>query len=101
MTGLLDLECHWNDRVRQQDREMDSLEPLLTVQELADYLGVPVATIYTWRYRGEGPIGFRVGKHVRYRWTDVEHWIRDRVRGAKARRTSDRTRTRASVGDRR
>jgi len=75
MTGLLDPKCHWNDRVRQQDDEMDSLEPLLTVQELADYLGVPVATIYAWRYRGDGPSGFRVGRHLRYRWGDVEEWI--------------------------
>lgn len=80
---------------------MESLEPLLTAQELADYLDVPLGTLYAWRYRGEGPIGFRVGKHVRYRWTDVENWIRDRVRGAEARQTSDWTRSRASVGDRR
>ena len=75
MTGLLDPECHWNDRVRQQDDEMNSLEPLLTVQELADYLGVPVATIYGWRYRREGPPGFRVGRHLRFRWSDIEEWI--------------------------
>ena len=79
---------------------MESLEPLLTVQELANYLGVPVATLYAWRYRGEGPVGFRVGKHVRYRWSDIEEWIRDGVRGAEVRRTSDRARTGARVGDR-
>jgi excisionase family DNA binding protein len=50
-------------------------EQLLTVQELAQYLGVPVATLYQWRYRREGPPGFRVGRHVRYRWRDVEDWI--------------------------
>ena len=54
---------------------MESLDPLLTVPELANYLGVPVATIYGWRYRGEGPPGFRVGRHLRYRRSDVEAWI--------------------------
>ncbi len=54
---------------------MESLEPLLTVQELATYLGVPIATIYGWRYRREGPPGFRVGRHLRFRWCDVEDWI--------------------------
>ncbi len=54
---------------------MDQRDRLLTVKELADYLGVPVATIYAWRCRGEGPPGFRVGKHVRYRWADVAEWI--------------------------
>jgi excisionase family DNA binding protein len=54
---------------------MEPLDRLLTVEELADYLGVPFATIYAWRYRGEGPPGFRVGRHIRYRPTDVEAWI--------------------------
>ena len=47
---------------------MEALNRLLTVEELAEYLGVPVATIYAWRYRREGPLGFRVGKHLRFRW---------------------------------
>ncbi|HVR79667.1 MAG TPA: helix-turn-helix domain-containing protein [Acidimicrobiia bacterium] len=47
----------------------------MTIQELARYLGVPVGTLYQWRYRREGPPGFRVGRHVRYRWQDVEDWI--------------------------
>ncbi|HLF43853.1 MAG TPA: helix-turn-helix domain-containing protein [Acidimicrobiia bacterium] len=54
-------------------------ERLLTVAELARYLGVPVGTLYQWRYRSEGPAGFRVGRHVRYRWRDVEKWIRGRL----------------------
>ncbi|MCZ7532280.1 MAG: helix-turn-helix domain-containing protein [Acidimicrobiia bacterium] len=59
---------------------MKSLDKLLTVKDLAEYLGVPVATIYAWRYHREGPPGFRVGRHVRYRWADVEKWIRDRLK---------------------
>lgn len=74
---------------------------LLTAEDLAAFLDVPIKTLYAWRYRGEGPVGFRVGKHVRYRWTDVEQWIRDRVHVAEVRRNSDRTRTRTHVGDRR
>ncbi|MBP2339049.1 excisionase family DNA binding protein [Saccharothrix coeruleofusca] len=48
---------------------------LWSVQELADYLGVPVATIYKWRTQKYGPPGRRVGKYVRYRPADVEAWI--------------------------
>lgn len=59
---------------------MERLEKLLTVADVADYLGVPVATIYAWRYRRQGPPGFRVGRHVRYRWIDVEEWISNRVK---------------------
>lgn len=42
-------------------------EALLSVAELAAFLGVPVATIYRWRHQRRGPIGYRVGRHVRYR----------------------------------
>ncbi len=59
---------------------MPKLGPLLTAQELAGFLHVPVATIYAWRYRGEGPPGFRAGRHLRYRWIDVQQWIDDRLR---------------------
>ena len=38
---------------------MKPRDQLLTVEELADYLGVPVATVYAWRYRRQGPPGFR------------------------------------------
>lgn len=58
---------------------MEPLKGLLTVQDLADYLDVPVATIYAWRYRRQGPPGFRVGRHLRFRWSDVEQWISDRL----------------------
>lgn len=63
---------------------MERRDRLLTVQELSDYLGVPVATLYQWRYRGEGPPGFRVGRHVRYRWSDVEGWIEQQVNASKS-----------------
>ena len=51
----------------------------LTADELADFLDVPIKTLYAWRCRGEGPVGFRVGRHIRYRWVDVEVWIEDRI----------------------
>jgi len=52
---------------------------LLTTNELADFLDVPIKTFYAWRYRGKCPIGFRAGKHLRYRRVDVEVWIEDRI----------------------
>jgi excisionase family DNA binding protein len=48
---------------------------MLSPTDLASYLGIPVSTIYQWRYQGSGPPGFRVGKHVRFRWSDVEEWL--------------------------
>ena len=75
MTGLLTLKWHPDDRVPHQRGGMNNLDPLLTAQQLAEYLQVPIATIYTWRHRHQGPPGFRVGKHLRFRWADVEDWI--------------------------
>lgn len=50
-------------------------DKLWSVQDLADYLGVPVPTLYQWRSKRYGPIGLRVGKHIRYRPADVERWL--------------------------
>jgi len=58
---------------------MEHLDQLLTVEDLAEYLDVPVATVYAWRHRHNGPPGFRVGRHLRYRLNDVERWIDDRI----------------------
>lgn len=55
-------------RIEESDR-------LLSPQELAAYLGVPLATVYGWRYRGNGPPGIRIGRHLRYRWSDLQTWL--------------------------
>ena len=80
---------------------MSDSNRLLTVEDLATFLDVPIKTLYAWRYRGEGPVGFRVGRHIRYRWSDVEQWIGTRIRAAEVQRKSDRDRTRPHVGNRR
>jgi excisionase family DNA binding protein len=50
-------------------------DELLTVQQLAELLKVPVGTVYRWRHLGVGPRGIRVGRHVRYRQSDVEAFL--------------------------
>jgi excisionase family DNA binding protein len=64
----------------------EPVEKLFTPQELAAYLDVPVSTLYDWRWRGEGPRGFRAGKHIRYLRSDVEQWIRQRLQESSASR---------------
>jgi len=58
---------------------MQRLESLIDVQQLADYLDVPVKTLYAWRYRRQGPPAFRVGRHLRYRRSDIQRWIEQRI----------------------
>jgi excisionase family DNA binding protein len=58
---------------------MEPLEHLFSSHQLAEYLDVPITTLYHWRQQREGPPAFKVGKHLRYRASDVEKWIRLRL----------------------
>jgi excisionase family DNA binding protein len=51
------------------------LEPLLGIDEVADYLGVSVTTIYDWRVSGKGPCAVRVGRHLKFALSDVAAWV--------------------------
>lgn len=51
------------------------MEPLEKPPQVAEYLGVPVKTLYAWSSRGAGPRVIRVGKHLRYRRSDVDAWL--------------------------
>lgn len=57
----------------------------LTTEELAAYLKVPVPTVRMWRHNGTGPKGVRLGRHVRYRRTDVDRWIEANERAQRPR----------------
>jgi len=48
---------------------------LLTLNEAADLLRTPVATLRYGRHLGTGPEGFRVGRRVMYRLEDLDQWI--------------------------
>jgi len=52
---------------------------LWTVEDTADYLGVPVKTLYDWRNKGVGPRSSKVGRYVRYRPEDVDRWLDDKA----------------------
>ena len=57
------------------------LERLLTVHELSDYLGIPVATLYDWRVDGVGPKAVKLGRSLRYPESCVRAWIEEKLRG--------------------
>ncbi len=50
-------------------------EKWLSPQELGELLNIPLQSIYRWRYSQQGPSGYRIGRHVRYRASDVEAWL--------------------------
>jgi predicted DNA-binding transcriptional regulator AlpA len=54
-------------------------ERLMTIADLSKMLGAPIATLYGWRHRGEGPKGYRVGRHVRCRRAGVEAGLEEQT----------------------
>jgi excisionase family DNA binding protein len=50
-------------------------DDLMSPDDLSEYLGVPVQTVYRWRHHGTGPAGMRVSRHVRYRRSTVDAWL--------------------------
>lgn len=52
-------------------------DELYSIEEAAAFLRVPVATMRWWRYCGTGPFSFKVGRHVRYWYTDLVLWRAD------------------------
>lgn len=51
------------------------MDSLMTTEEVAEYLRVPVSTLHQWRYFGRGPKALKVGRHLRFRAEDVQSWL--------------------------
>lgn len=54
---------------------MPNSDRLWGVQDVSDYLGIPVQTLYQWRTKGYGPPGVRMGKYIRFEPDDVRAWF--------------------------
>lgn len=58
------------------DRDAEVTEPqLITIEEFAEAVRAPVATVRHWRKSGYGPQGFRIGKRVMYLAQEVNDFI--------------------------
>ena len=51
------------------------MEQMATARDVAAVLGIPEHTLAQWRSQGKGPDYVKVGRHVRYDWSDVKRWI--------------------------
>lgn len=58
---------------------MDS--EFLTVEEVAEYLRLPLSTVYKLAQDKKLP-GFKVGKHWRFRKEAFQEWIRQKETGS-------------------
>ena len=54
---------------------------IFTIDQAAEYLTIPKATLYTWRTRrvGFGPRAVKLGGCLRYRRSDLDAWVADHV----------------------
>ena len=52
----------------------------LTPKQAARYVGISEGALRLWRGQGKGPVFFRCGeKLVRYRRSDLDFWIEQRL----------------------
>lgn len=58
----------------------EQIQPsVLTEDQAAEYLQLPVRTLQMWRYRKEGPAYFKLGHAVRYRVEHLEEWLAEHL----------------------
>lgn len=52
-------------------------DPFLNTEDACDYLGVPKATLLTWRARrpGYGPRAVKAGGRLKYRLSELDRWL--------------------------
>ena len=60
----------------EEGQAVNKIDRLWGVQDVAEFLGVPVTTLYQWRHHGIGPRSRRVGRYIRYDPDDVQEWFR-------------------------
>lgn len=51
------------------------IDELIDTNELARRTGVSTITFARMRCKGSGPSFVKIGRSVKYRWSDVEAWL--------------------------
>jgi excisionase family DNA binding protein len=66
------MSCQNKQEALPKDKLIDN--QLWSVDRLAQYLDVPVATIRDWCYKRKIPF-VKAGRSVRFKFSDVEKWL--------------------------
>lgn len=61
-------------------------EYLYSPEQLVERLGISLGTLYRWNYTKTGPLVLHLGRHCRYRPSDVDAWLETRAAEALAKR---------------
>lgn len=60
-----------------EPKVVDPIEPLRDIDDLCRLLGVGKKTVYKWTSdRHSGFPFYKVGKHLRFRFSEVDSWLR-------------------------
>lgn len=62
-------------RIPQSTSATMPYDPLLTIEQVSEWLGVPKGTLYQWRSRKQGPRAIKVGGGLRYRRNEVDAYL--------------------------
>ncbi len=61
-----------------EDERATTLEKrFLRIEELSEYMGTPVATLYTWTHQKKIP-HLKMGRSVRFDLREIEAWLKER-----------------------
>ncbi|MGI8753977.1 MAG: helix-turn-helix transcriptional regulator [Acidimicrobiales bacterium] len=50
-------------------------DEFMTAVEFCKLIKAPLATVYQWNHRGTGPKALKIGRHLRFRRSDVDAWL--------------------------
>lgn len=81
---------------------MASRSPMGNADEVCAFADISKATLYDQRHRGVGlgSLGIKIGKHLRWRWEDIDRYLDEQLGKTARSVSSDRpaaTRRRAPV----
>jgi hypothetical protein len=54
---------------------MAQTDELWTPDQVAEYYKVPIRTLHQWRYQRTGPRAAKIGRHLRYRKSDLDAYF--------------------------
>jgi excisionase family DNA binding protein len=66
------------EKIRDRSANVPTLslaDGVLSLSELCAQLQVSAQTIYDLRSQGRGPRGFRVGRELRFRISEIDAWL--------------------------
>jgi excisionase family DNA binding protein len=67
-----------DEKNRRAGAESSASRPIMTLQEIADYLRVTRSTIHRLLKRNQIP-AFRIGRHWRFNVEEIDNWCSSRM----------------------